>query len=140
MDTARLIADIARETGIRLEQSDPILAAAVINERLLDASLDDLRKLVTRAADQLSAAGVQNEASARKVASDIINDAATWLEGRFKATGQEVTASMLAELRQETAKAEVASRIAVRAAWVVGLVGAGFLSLAAGYGVAALVG
>lgn len=138
MDKARLIADVERETGIRLEGTDPILAAAVINERLLDASLDDLRKLVRTAADQLSAAGVQNEASAKRVASDIINNASDWLSKCFKDAAQEATAGMLAELRQETARAQAASRTAVRAAWTAGVIGAGALSAIAGFGIAGL--
>ena len=138
MDRARLIADIARETGVRLEDADPILVAAVINERLLDAALDDLRKLVRGAADQLSAAGVQNEASAKQVASGIINNAADWLEVRFRTVAQEATAMMLAELREETARAEAASRTAVRAAWTAGAIGAAAGSLMIGYGIAGL--
>lgn len=136
MDKARLIADIARETGIRLEQSDPILAAAVINERLLDAALDDLRKLVAAAADHLSAAGVQNEASAKRAAADIITKAADWLEDRFKAVAQEATAGMLAELREETARAEIASRTAVRATWAACAICTVTLFAIAGYGLA----
>lgn len=136
MDRARLIADIERETGIRLNETDPILAAAVINERLLDASLDNLRKLVRTAADQLSATAVQNEASAKRVASDVINNAADWLSKRFKDAAQEATTGMLAELRQETAKAQAASRTAVRAAWAAGVIGAAALSAIAGFGLA----
>ena len=44
----------------------------------------------------------------------------------------------LAELREEAAKAEAASRVAVRAAWTVGAVGAAAASLMVGYGIAAL--
>lgn len=138
MDKARLIADVHRETGIVLDEADPILAAAVINERLLDASMTELRKLVKGSADQLAAVGVQNEASAKRVASDIINNAADWLGTRFKDAAQEATAGMLAELRQETAKAEAASRSAVRAAWVSGAIGAITLSAIAGFGIAGL--
>ncbi len=35
MDRNRLIADVHRETGIQLDEADPLLAAAVINERML---------------------------------------------------------------------------------------------------------
>ena len=138
MDKNRLIADIARETGVQLDASDPILAAAVINERLLDASLADLRKLMTGAAEQFTAANLQNEASAKQAASDVINKAADWLDAKFKTVAQEATAGMLAELRQETAKAEAASRTAVRAAWTAGVIGALALSAIAGFGIAGL--
>ena len=138
MDKNRLIADIARETGVQLDTSDPILAAAVINERLLDASLADLRKLMKGAADQFTAANLQNEASAKQAASEVINKAADWLGTKFKEVAQEATAGMLAELREETAKAEAASRTAVRAAWTAGAIGAVALSAIAGFGIAGL--
>lgn len=138
MDKNRLIADIARETGVQIDASDPILAAAVVNERLLDASLADLRDLVKGAADQLSAVGMQNEASAKRVASEIINNASDWLEAKFKDAAQQATAGMLAELREETARAETASRTAVRAAWTAGAIGAVALSAIAGFGIAGL--
>ncbi len=57
---------------------------------------------------------------------------------RFKNAAEQATAGMLAELPQETAKAEAASRTAVRAAWTAGVIGAGALSLVIGYGLAAL--
>ena len=138
MDKNRLIADIARETGIQVDASDPILAAAVINERLLDASLADLRKLMTGAAEQLTAAKLQNEASAKQAASEVINKAADWLGTKFKDAAQEATAGMTAELRAETAKAEAASRTAMRAAWATGAIGAVALSAIAGFGIAGL--
>ena len=138
MDKNRLIADIARETGVQLDTSDPILAAAVINERLLDASLVELRKLMKGAADQFTAANLQSEASAKQAASEVINKAADWLGTKFKEVAQEATAGMLAELREETAKAEAASRTAVRAAWTAGAIGAVALSAIAGFGIAGL--
>ena len=138
MDKDRLIADIARETGVQLDTSDPILAAAVINERLLDASLAELRKLMKGAADQFTAANLQGEASAKQAASEVINKAADWLGTKFKEVAQEATAGMLAELREETAKAEAASRTAVRAAWTAGAIGAVALSAIAGFGIAGL--
>ena len=55
MDRDRLIAEIAREHGIRLDQEDPIVVAAMINERLLEEAAAALRRNITAAADQLSA-------------------------------------------------------------------------------------
>ncbi len=68
----------------------------------------------------------------------MINGAADWLGTRFKETAQEVTAEILAQLRKETAKAEKASRIAIRAAYASGIVGAGALSAILGFGLAGL--
>lgn len=137
MDAGKLQVAL-RKQGIHVHESDPVLETAAICDVVLADALKSMEGIVKRSADQITAAHVQAEASARKVAGDIINNAAAWLEGRFKATAEETLTGMLAELRQETAKAEAASRIAVRAAWFIGVVGAGFLSLAAGYGIAAL--
>ena len=138
MDKAWLIADIHRETGIQIDEADPLMAAAVINERLLDATLADLRRLIKNAADQITAANAANEVSAKRAASDVINGAADWLEVRFKEVAQQATARMLAELQEETAKAEAASRSAERSAWASGIIGAVALSAIAGFGIAGL--
>ena len=138
MDKARLIADIHKETGIQIDEADPLMAAAIINERLLDASLADLRKLIKGSAEQLAAVGVANETAAKRLASDVVNSAAEYLGTQFKDAAREAAAEMLAEMRKETAKAEKASRIAVRAAYVSGIIGAGALSAIFGFGLAGL--
>ena len=138
MDRDRLIADVHRETGIQLDEADPLLAAAVINERMLDASLADLRKLIKGAAEQLGAVGVANEAAAKRLASEVVNSAAEYLGTQFKDAAQEAAAGMLAEMRQEVAKAEAASRQARRFAFWSGAIGAGSLSLILGFGLAGL--
>lgn len=138
MERDQIIARVRKETGVKLSPSDPVLAVVAINEALLEEAVATLDKSVKVAVDRFAAAGVQNEASARKVAGDIITKAADWLEGRFKAVAQEATAGMLAELREETAKAEAASRTAVRAAWAAGVIGAAALSAIAGFGIAGL--
>ena len=127
-----------RKQGIHVHESDPVLETAAICDVVLADALKSLEALTKRAADQAAAAQVQAETSARRVASDMINGASDWLSTKFKEAAQEATAGMLAELRQETARAEAASRVAVRAAWAVGGIGAAFASLAIGYGLAAL--
>lgn len=138
MDRNRLIADVHRETGIQLDEADPLLAAAVINERMLDASLADLRKLVKGAAEQLGAVGVANEAAARRLASEVVNSAAEYLGNQFKDAAQEAAAGMLAEMRRETSKAEAAAERSRKFAFWSGAIGAGSLSLILGYGLAGL--
>lgn len=137
MDTDKLRVAL-RKQGIHVHESDPVLETAAICDVVLADALKSLEALTKRAADQAAAAQVQAETSARRVASDMINGASDWLSTKFKEAAQEATAGMLAELRQETAKAEAASRTAVRAAWAVGGIGAAFASLAIGYGLAAL--
>ena len=138
MERDQLIALVRKETGIKLSVADPVLAAAAINEVLLEDVLARLDQSIVTAVDRMAAMSVQNELSAKRAASDVINGAADWLEARFRAVAQETTASMLAELQVETAKAEAASRTAVRAAWTAGAIGATAVSLMVGYGIAAL--
>jgi len=106
MDRDRLIAEIAREHGIRLDQEDPIVVAAMINERLLEEAAAALRRNITAAADQLSAASVQHLEAAKNSAAALMTDAGAWVAERLKAAGAEASATVLAQLRQETAKAE----------------------------------
>ena len=138
MGQDQLIALVRKQTGIKLSAADPVLAAAAINEVLLEDALAKLDQAMKAAASEAAKAANHNEASAKQAASEVINKAADWLDARFKTVAQEATAGMLAELRQETAKAEAASRTAVRAAWTAGVIGAVALSAIAGFGVAGL--
>jgi len=61
-----------------------------------------------------------------------------WRGARIKEAAQEATAAMLAKLRQETANAQAASRTAVRAAYALGIIGAGALSAILGFGLVGL--
>jgi hypothetical protein len=54
MERDRLIAKIAKETGIRLDRADPLLAAATINRILLDEALGELQRAVRISGDQVS--------------------------------------------------------------------------------------
>jgi hypothetical protein len=138
MDRDRLIAEIASEHGIRLDQEDPIVVAAMINERLLEEAAAALRRSITAAADQLSAASVQHLEAAKNSAAALMTDAGAWVAERLKAAGAEASAAVLAQLRQETAKAERASHTAVRAAWVTAAIAALTLAGMAGFWFAGL--
>ena len=138
MERDKLIALVRKQAGIRLDVDDPVLAVVAINEVLFEAALAKLDQSVIMALDRMAAMNVQNEVAAKRAASDVINGASDWLTTKFKEVAQEATAGMLAELRQETAKAEAASRVAVRAAWTVGTIGAAAGSLMVGYGIAGL--
>lgn len=138
MERDKLIALVRKQAGFKLDADDPVLAVVAINEVLFEAALAKLDQSVIMALDRMAAMNVQNEVAAKRAASDVINGASDWLTTKFKEVAQEATAEMLAELRQETAKAEAASRVAVRAAWTVGAIGAAAASLMVGYGIAGL--
>jgi hypothetical protein len=138
MNAEQLIAEIARETGIRLSTADPVLATAVINEILLDKVLAKLDRVVTAQADRVTAASTQAVVDARKEAEALLTEGGEWAEARIKGAGQEAAAMVLADLRQETAKAERASRAAVRAAWTTAIFGLVILSWWSGMALAGL--
>ena len=117
MDVERLIADVARATGVRLDKTDPLVAVAVLNEHLLDAALVRLDRQVRAQADRVTATSTQTLADAKKEAELLLTEGGVWAEARIKAAGEAAAALVLANLRQETAKAERASRTATRAAW-----------------------
>ncbi len=98
----------------------------------------DLRKLIKGAADQLGAVGVANEAAAKRLASEVVNSAAEYLGTQFKDAAQEAAAGMLAEMRQETAKAEAAAERSRKFAFWSGTISAGALSAILGFGLAGL--
>jgi D-lyxose ketol-isomerase len=138
MEPDQVITAVKKETGIKLSAADPVLAAAAINAVLLDAALVKLNHSIEAALGKFAAFNAQNEAAAKRAASEVINSAADWLGTRFKEAAQEATAEMLVEMRKETAKAEKASRIAVGAAYASGIIGAGALSAILGFGLAGL--
>jgi hypothetical protein len=136
MEADQLIAEIARTTGLRLDKADPILAAAVINEVLLDRALVKLDRQVKIQADRVTAASTQAVADAKREAELLLTDAGAWIDGRMKAAGESAVALLLIELRQQTQAAQKVSRTMVRATWfmaiicLVALSGAGGIALA----------
>ena len=132
MDRDQIIAAIARETGVKLSSSDPILAAVAINEVLLDQALAKLDRQVKQQADRVTAASTQIIADAKAAAELIVTEAGAWAETRIKTAGEAAAASVLLTLKQETAKAERAGRAATRAIWIVAVIAAVALSGMAG--------
>jgi hypothetical protein len=123
MDKDQLLAAVSRATGVTVHPADPVLATAAINEILLDNVLAKFDRLVKAQADRVTAASTQAVVDAKKEAELLLTEGGEWAEARIKGAGQEAAAMVLADLRQETAKAERASRVAVRAAWVTAIFG-----------------
>ena len=137
MDAKDLIAAIARETGVRLNAADPILAVAVINELMLDQALVKLDRQVKVQADRVTAASTQAVVDAKKEAAALLTEAGEWIEARITAAGETAAKMVLAELRRETESARKASRSAILAAWVTAIAG---LIVLCGLGGMALAG
>jgi CHASE3 domain sensor protein len=138
MDADQLVAEIARQTGIRLSTADPILAAAVINELLLDKALAKLDRQVQVQADRVTAASTQAVADAKEEAEALLTEAGAWLEARIKTAGEAAAGMVLAELRRETEKVEKSKRTIIRAAWAMAIVGLVVLCGLGGMALAAL--
>jgi hypothetical protein len=138
MERDQLIAEIARTTGVRLDRSDPILAAAVVHEVSLNEALLKLDRQVTIQADRVTAASTQAVVDAKREAELLLTDAATWIEERMKHASEAAISMLVAELRRETQAAEKAGRRMVRAAWLMALIGLAALSGAGGIVLASL--
>ena len=137
MDAKDLIAAIARETGVRLNAADPILAVAIVNEFMLDQALAKLDRQVKVQADRVTAASTQAVVDAKKEAEALLTEAGEWIEARITAAGETAAKMVLAELRRETESARKASRAAILAAWVTAMAG---LIVLCGLGGMALAG
>ena len=118
MEASQLIAEVARTTGVRLDKSDPILAAAVVHEALLNEALVKLDRHVTIQADRVTAASTRAVLDAKKEAELLLTDAGEWLDVRMKAAGEAAAALVLVALRNEIEAARKARRAMVRAAWL----------------------
>lgn len=116
----RKLREALRKQGIYVHESDPVLETAAICEVVLAEALRTVEGVTKAATDRMSAAATQNVEEAKKAAAALVNKSTEWVTERFKETANTVTASMLAELRQETARAEAASRLAIKMAWVAG--------------------
>ncbi len=121
METEQLIADIARTTGVRLDKADPILAAGVINEVLLDRALVKLDHQVRIQADRVTAASTQAVLDARREAELLLGQTGEWVDARMKAAGEAAAALLLTDLRQELQATQQARRTMVRAAWLIAI-------------------
>jgi len=138
MKADQLIAEVARTTGVRLDKSDPILAAAVVHEALLNEALVKLDRQVTIQADRVTAASTQAVVDAKREAELLLTDSGTWIDGRMKAAGEAAAALVLTELRQETQAVQRARRTTVRLAWLMAIICLAALSGAGGIVLASL--
>jgi hypothetical protein len=123
MERDQLIAEVARTTGLRLDRSDPILAAAAINEVLLEQALVKLDRQVKAQADRVTAASTQAVIDAKREAELLLTEAGEWIEARIRAAGTAAAETVLGELRAEVSKVERARRATVRLAWTLAVTG-----------------
>jgi len=138
MDQAKLREGL-RKAGLYVAEGDPVLELAAICELALTDTVRVIERITKAQADRVIAASAQSVVDAEKKAEALLNEGGVWAENRIKEAGQEAAKLVLFELRQEAARAERASRIAIRAAWTAAAVGFVTLSGLAGMLLAMLV-
>jgi len=139
MDQKQIIAQVQRETGMKISTADPVLAVAAMNEVIFDQALEKLDRNMKGQADRIVINSAETLKSAEKIAEKLINDAGDWFETRLKAAAEAAAERVIGDIRAERERAERASHIAVRAAWASAAVSGVLVLLVAGYLVAAVV-
>jgi len=139
IDREQLVADIAKVHGIRIDADDPVVTAALLNQRLMNQAIDRLESAVRVSADRITVAAAQQMDAAKEIAASFVTQAGEWSAERLRTAAEEATSALLVQVRQNAARAQHASRIAVCIAWAMGGLGtiaiagiAGFLL--AGFG------
>jgi Transcriptional activator TraM len=138
IDREQLVADLAKVHGVRLNADDPVLVAALLNERLLDAAIARLDTTVRASADRITTAAAQQVDGAKKIAATFVTQAGEWSAERLRTAADEAGSALLLQVRQEVARAERAGRTAIRIAWIMGGMGAVALAGLAGFLLAGL--
>lgn len=120
MDRDQVIALIRKETGIKLDVDDPVLAVAVLHEKVLEVALERVEATAARASGGMAQAADRAVETARSEAGRVVTEASEWVAEQLRAAGAEVASTLVQETQAEVAKAEAARRAAVRAAWIAG--------------------
>lgn len=129
--------EVLRKQGIFIHENDPVLDVAALCDAAMTDTLTAIEGVVKAAADRTSAAAAQAVDAAKETAEVVISQGAAFMVEQFRGSVHDATATMLAELRAETARATRASRLASRIAWgaailaAIGLAGLGGFLLAA---------
>jgi hypothetical protein len=110
--------ELLRKQGIYVNESDPILEIAVICEIAVADTVRTIEGLNKAAADRISTASSQHIEAARQSAATLITEAGRWSSELLREAAAEIVASILKQIDSEVVKAEAASRLSVRAAWV----------------------
>ncbi|MBV8591768.1 MAG: hypothetical protein JO212_17235 [Acetobacteraceae bacterium] len=131
-DRNQIILAISREIGARIDRDDPLVVAALLNDRMLDESLRKIEAMVKEQADRIVAAGqdcVEKMEEARNAGCDIarqselaLRSSMEWIETRMREAGDRVAHSVLSQLREEAEKADRASKIAPWSACIAGFI------------------
>ena len=99
----------------------------------MDQAIDRLESAVRLSADRITVAAAQQMDGAKEIAASFVTRAGEWSSERLRTAVEDATSAVLAQVHQNAARAERASRIAVRIAWAMGGVGTVALAGIAGF-------
>ena len=86
MDREKLVALVRKETGVKLDVEDPVLAVAVMHEKVLEAALERVEAVAARASAQMADSASQAVGAARSEAGRVVTEAAEWVAERAAPT------------------------------------------------------
>jgi CHASE3 domain sensor protein len=132
--------EVLRKQGIFIHENDPVLDVAALCDAAMSDTLTAIEGVVKAAADRTSAAAAQTIDAAKETADAVISQGATFLVEQVRDVVRDATATMLTALRQETARATRATRLATRIACGVAILAAIALAGAGGCLLATLGG
>jgi hypothetical protein len=132
--------EVLRKQGIFIHENDPVLDVAALCDATISDTLTAIEGVVKAAADRTSAAAAQTVDAAKESAEAVISQGAAFIVEQFRGIARDATATMLAELRAEAARATRASRLATRIAWGIAILAAIGLAGLSGFLLAALGG
>jgi hypothetical protein len=106
MDQAAVIPLIQKKHGFRVSPDDPIWLLGTVAENVQKEALAELKTMLTEQLDQITAANIQIETTAKAKAEKIITHAAAWAEKRIKDAGEAATAAMIAAIENARSDAK----------------------------------
>jgi hypothetical protein len=110
-----------RKQGIHVAEGDPVLELVSICEIALAETVQVIERITKQQADRVAAASTRAVADAENVSEKLVTEAGMWAETRIKAAGEAAAAMVIREIRSDLLKAQRASRTAISAAWITGI-------------------
>jgi hypothetical protein len=130
MDVAKMLDLIEEKHGIRLEAADPVLLLTTVAAELAKESREEFARIAAELSDQVSAALVLADTTAKARSERLITEAAKWSSEQIRGAG----ATAAAEAQKELADAKRQLERAAKAFWI-----AAAASVCAGIGTVAVL-
>jgi hypothetical protein len=109
MDVAKMVDVIQEKHGITLDPADPIFLLATIAAELNKESREEFRRMAAELSDEVSAALVLADTTAKARSERLITAAAKWSAEHIRGAGAEVTQQFLAQTQRSTEPWKIAA-------------------------------